>query len=422
MRIILITSFVPTPDNFRGPSAMMYHLLKGRPDDCELRVYVINDNNVPQNVIQASSESLRAEIIELKDDLFNYFHKRHTLNTLRIVLHIDKYYGQSNYRLRKSTLREIENFAPDLVWVFGEDKTTIIKQMASRFKTLVAGYDCFPLHYSRLLSDSYCKISESIYKDSLHKNKVAISREVALRDVPCTYFDVGIADRNMFMQITGRNDARFYPHPHFGYTERDINFQKPVLSIMISGALDQYTYTDAHKLLDILCTNPDLASLYDITFVGRGWESFVDKLSQSGYNASVKTWVDDYNEELASHDVQIFPISVGSGTKGKVLCAMTMGVLCIGSAVAMENIFSKHGYSCFQYDSVDQVPDFLRRIYADKAMAELMAERARRDVLKWHNPERILNRILEDVFDGKEYDGEQEYNQFIKECLSPEFQ
>ena len=126
---------------------------------------------------------------------------------------------------------------------------------------------------------------------------------------------------------------------------------------------------------------------------------------------------DMYADEIKLHDIQLFPISVGSGTKGKVLAALSMGLLCVGSKIAMENIFIKDRHSCYIYDCALEIPSILIDIYNDKCRSAQIAEQGRKQVLKWHNPQRILSIICDDVMGKKSYNGINEYNEVIKNCI-----
>lgn len=416
MKIFLFTNFTPTRDNYRGPSAMMYHFIKNRSKECEFLVYTTNSNLVPINQVKSVSEELGTNIYILEDTIYNYFHRRETLQEIRIKLHIDKGYNISNYKLSSKHLNYIEDFNPDIVWIYGETHTEVIKQL-SKYRLLVAGYDCFSLHYNRLMKDSYCYLNKEYYKKALFNYKIAISREMALKDIPCKYFDVGIADRNMFETITGREDAQFYPHPHFDVFPKEINFNKQHLSILIAGKLDQYTWSDAQIMLKALCNESQiLKEKFTITILGKDWEKYANTLKNAGYNVCLKKWVDTYADEIKLHDIQLFPISVGSGTKGKVLVALSMGLLCVGSNIAMENIFIKDRHSCYIYQHALEIPSILLEIYNDKCRSAKIAEQGRKQVLKWHNPQRILSIICDDVMGNKSYNGINEYNEVIKDC------
>lgn len=412
MKIVLFTNFTPTRDNYRGPSAMMYHFFKNRPEDCKVLVFTTNSNHVSPELIKKVEEELNAEIVVLKDTLYNYFHRRETLQDLRIRLGIDSGYNISNYRLSQKYLKSIENFQPDFVWVYGEVHTEVIKQL-SKYRLLVAGYDCFALHYNRLLRDAYCFSKRNLYKKALYKYQIALTREIALKDIPCKFFDVGIADRDMFETITGRKDASFYPHPHYDVFSKKIDFDKNKLSILISGKLDEYTWSAACQLQHVMLEHSDLSEKYSVTFLGRGWEGFASSLKKCGYDVDMKSWVDVYADEVKKHDIQIFPISVGSGTKGKVLDALCMGLLCIGTEVAMENIYVKDKQSCFVYKQSEDIVGILNSIFSNRRLASVIAENGRRSVLKWHSPERILRKICDDIMGVEVYDAVAEYSEFL---------
>lgn len=411
MKIFLFTNFTPTRDNYNGPSAMMYHLFKNRPADCQVLIFSTNWNHVPSVLIAESSSALGAEIRILKDTIFNFFHRREALQELRIKLRIDSGYNISNYCLSRQALKEIETFNPDFVWVYGEAHTEVIRQL-SKYRLLVAGFDCFALHYNRLMKDSFCFEAPSRYRKILQNYKIALTREIALKNIPCRYYDVGIEDRNMFETVTGRTDAVFYPHPHFEVLEKDINFQRDKLSILISGKLDQYTWSDSHKLINTLCENAKcLVDKFKITFLGKGWSELRKKLQYSGYDVECKSWVEIYADEVVRHDIQLFPISVGSGTKGKVLDALSMGLLCIGSEIAMENIYVKHRHSCYIYKQIQDIVSILLEVYSDRGMATQIAVRGQEQVLKWHSPQRIFSIICQDVMGKIDYNGVEEFNE-----------
>lgn len=413
-RIVFITGFTPTQDNYGGPSAMAYHFFKNRPSDSVVRVYTTNGNNVPANMIAQVSKDLDIEIVVLKDTLYNYFHRREKFEVLRMNLGIDKSYNISNYKLPNKVLDEIQTFNPNLVWVYQESLTAIINQL-SRFNLMVSGFDCFALHCNRVMRDPYTYAEPLRYKKALYEYNMVLHRELQLAKIPCKYFDVGIEDRNMFEIVTGRKDAKFYPHPHYQVVPKKIDFSKTKLSILISGKYDQYTWTDTNKLIVLLSEHKELASSFKFTFLGKGWGECATKLKYCGYNVEYKEWVDVYAEECVQHDIQIFPISVGSGTKGKVLDALSMGLLCIGSEIAMENIYVKSGHSCFLYSNMQDVLQFLNEIKLNRDVAHIIAENGRRQVLKWHNPGRIFKKILDDVIEKIPYDAVSEYNQVINE-------
>ncbi|WP_066627088.1 glycosyltransferase [Labilibacter marinus] len=410
MKIILVTAYTPTPENVKGPSAMMYHLLKSKPDNCKMKTYSLNVNKVSSGKSKLYANQMKSEISIIKDSAYNFLHKRHTLAELRLALKIDQSYGESNYCLPKKYIKEIEDYKPDIVFLYYGIYVKIAKQL-SKFNLVVCGYDCFPLHYNRLLKNSFCYKNESNYKEALNNYKISIYRELQYKDVTARKFYVGIEDCMYYSKITQKTNFKFYPHPHFDLVDKDISLNKNRLNIIISGKFDEYTYSDSCELLGALLKSSDnLKSNISITFLGQGWESICNELIVKGYYVEHKRWVDVYVDELVKYDIQIFPISVGSGTKGKVLDALAAGLLVIGSDVALENIYVKHNHSCLIYKKVVDVCDMLNDIYIKRTEYRQIAENGRSQVRKWHNPNRIFNLIVKNEIERSDsYSGIGEY-------------
>ena len=85
-------------------------------------------------------------------------------------------------------------------------------------------------------------------------------------------------------------------------------------------------------------------------------------LRQAGYEVEHIKFAPDYIEEICKHDIQITPIAVGTGTKGKVLDALANGLLVIGTSYAMENIAVENGVSCIVYQKPEEVIKILMDI------------------------------------------------------------
>ena len=124
-----------------------------------------------------------------------------------------------------------------------------------------------------------------------------------------------------------------------------------------------------------------------ITFLGKGWDTHVRHLEEAGYEVHHIRFAPNYIEEIIKHDIQITPISIGTGTKGKVLDAIANGLLVIGSWYALENIAVEHGVSCLQYRTVDEVISMLRKIYLCPSHYEEIAQSGRKSVLRFHDGE-----------------------------------
>ena len=145
-------------------------------------------------------------------------------------------------------------------------------------------------------------------------------------------------------------------------------------------------FSNSRKIIEELCKDKLLPNFVDITFLGKGWDTYNLALKDAGYVSNIITWVDNYNRELIKYDVQIVPISIGTGTKGKVLDALSNGLLCIGSQCAMENVFVENGKSCIIYNKPEDVPAILFDISLNRKKYEEIAENGRSLILEKHSP------------------------------------
>ena len=102
----------------------------------------------------------------------------------------------------------------------------------------------------------------------------------------------------------------------------------------------------------------------------------------------------DYVEEVRKHDIQITPIAIGTGTKGKVLDAIVNGLLVIGTNYALENIAVEDGVSCLEYNTQEELLAILSDIPRNREHYEQMAEHGRQAALKEHNREKVAAELF----------------------------
>ena len=125
-----------------------------------------------------------------------------------------------------------------------------------------------------------------------------------------------------------------------------------------------------------------------------GWEKHVETLKNVGYEVHHIKFAPDYIEEICKHDIQITPIAIGTGTKGKVLDALANGLLVIGTHYALENIAVEHGVSCIEYSSANEVTAWLTDIPTNRKRYERMAELGREAVLDHHGREKVSRQLF----------------------------
>ena len=86
---------------------------------------------------------------------------------------------------------------------------------------------------------------------------------------------------------------------------------------------------------------------------------------------------------------------MGTGTKGKVLDAVSNGLLAIGTEGALENIALDNGKSCIIYNDVMECVSILKDIIKNTSVYEKMAENGYNKILESHNNETIATNLLD---------------------------
>lgn len=391
LNVSFISHFVPTKENVGGPSSLPYYILKYRDSSCVMvNVYSYNLNNISISQIKEIEKDLNISIYILKLPL--WFRILSSTKLMKFVGLILTYPIKSYIRLNKAQLKEITNLNPGLIWIYPHFYYRIALQFID-YKKVITGPDSSSLHSYRVLKDSSSFLSRKKMLGALisYNKDVQLEKQWNIDNTKIHF--VGMDDCTLFNQICPNQNAFFILHPHFGLVDKKIKFSKERIKILLTGKFDIYTYTDAKALILILENTKNLTNLIEITFIGKGWECLVQRLIESGYICNHIIWVENYLVEIAKYDMQIFPISVGSGTKGKVLDALSTGLLCLGSKYALENICVRKNESCLLYNSIEDVPSLIEAIYNNKEKYEEVAKMGQFQVRKYHDPARISRRF-----------------------------
>ncbi|MBS5550579.1 MAG: glycosyltransferase [Bacteroides sp.] len=402
MNIVLITQITPTEDNFNGPSALMYHLLLHRASDISVCIFTTNSNQVTDQEIDSIARKMNAKIevfsTKKKSRLFAKQKVAHIFAKLKGEIEIPVRYTE---KLPVWVLDKIQSIKPDLIWLYPHNCLGFIQQLDG-YKMVVTGPDCASLHLSRALRDSF--LFRNNTHVSLSWNELILNYERELAKKQVLIHLVGQTDVDYFRCLSGNDNAVFFPHPHYNLANKVIDLQnRSKIKVVLSGKPDIYTNTDVNEFLRLLLTSTVklLKDRFEYTFLGKMWTPYVDKLVGAGYEVKQIGWVDNYIESLAEYDVQIFPISVGSGTKGKVLDALSTGLVSIGSDYAFENIAVEDGESCCVYKRCSEILDFLKKIAECPSEYEKMADLGRKQVRLYHNPEMIISNIIKYLESGE---------------------
>ena len=384
---------MPTATNYGAASALPYHLIKFRRAGIDVLIYSFNINHASETIISETERVLgvRIRIIPLPN-WYNWMFKFHLL-FLRVFL---KYPFMSYITLPKSIKLEIDQVCPDGIWIYVEELTKIACLFNDSI-CVITTPDSEAMYYYRVLAKrSVVMKIKSLIKYSLMYRKYSRMEASFPFGENIIYHLVGKEDRIFMSQMNPHIKSVFINHPHYDFSlEKKIHFSIPKINILIAGRYDFYMQDKCDEMLNVFINNKKLISSYKITFLGKGWNVLVKKMLLCGYEIVYKEYVDNYLEELIKHDIQLTPIGLGTGTKGKVLDAFANGLMVIGTLRALENIAVKSGESCVQYDSEIELLNVLIDIPLKRKKYEQIAERGRIAVLKKHDREIISNSFFD---------------------------
>lgn len=417
MKIVLISNMTPYRENFNGTSALPYHLLYHRNaekvsndvsvalESCDLQreqieveIYSFNINELSKEKINEVEQELGVKIHIMPLPLwFIFFFKYHFL-FFRLFL---KYPLHHYLRLSSSYTKEIESMHPDGIWVYGEEMSLVINQFPN-LKRVHTTVDCTSLYYYRLLKSGLLNSCVNKLKAKINYRKFYRLEKHYLNAKDVKYHLVGQEDCDFLVEHNPKLQAYFIRHPHYEALDdaKSREFHTPI-RLLIAGQYNLYMRRDADALVKEFCSvsgmlpdGRDIRDYYELLFLGKGWEYSVDILKAEGWKVSHIPFAPDYIKEIRKHDIQLTPISIGTGTKGKVLDAIANGLLVIGTPYALENIAVKSGESCIEYRSAAEVMDILRDIPMERKKYEEMAKRGRESVCRYHSRRAISEQLF----------------------------
>lgn len=379
--IDVISFFTPYHENIRGISALIYYLIKFRPSTIKLKLYTFNANNLSTDEINVVSKELGIQIVCVDLPKWYVFLVKFKLDgkinlifpySVYMHIHINKHYKDI-----------ISSDKSDALWIY----PYILFGEISKFKSrpiIISGCDSNYLYFERLSKNISGKWLKKIANNLRKRQAKNIEKWISTHN--CKFHLVGNNDLKSYKKITSRDNAFYAKHPHYKVLEKTIKFDCNKMKILLAGSNDIYMETGAKEIIFELVKNAEILSkLIDITFLGKGWNEYVEILNNEGYQVNLLSWVDNYLEEIIKYDIQLIPISLGTGTKGKVLDAMSNGLLCIGTYYAFENI-AEDGKGVVLYNDSKQITDIIRDIYNNMPLYEKIAEEGRARVLLEHNP------------------------------------
>ena len=428
MKIIQISILTPTSENIRGTSALPYHLIKGslspalprREGRLDICIYTFNNNEIPDEKISEVEKELKITIKKMPLPKWFRFIFRFHLLFLRLFL---KYPIHNYIKLPIQYVEEIKSQKPDVIWVYGAELSRIVNQFDG-FQRIHTLPDSEALYYYRMLGQRFVTHDwKKFWRCAMMYPKFLALERGYSKGATIHYHLVGEEDVNFLKKMNPGIQAHFIRHPHYEVSpqltidsgqfspcerpevEWKIKFHQPKIKVLIAGQYNHYMKQEADLLCEELfggrsgkterrVKSEELAQHYAITFLGKGWEEHVETLREAGYEVDHIKFALDYIEEITKHDIQITPIAIGTGTKGKVLDALANGLLVIGTPYALENIAVKHGESCIEYRQPQEVIDVLIEIPDNREKYEKMATKGCLSILKYHDRKAISQELF----------------------------
>ena len=400
MKLVLITFITPAKENIRGTSALPYHLLvdrnkNDRNEDVNLEIFSFNHNRLSDKEINDVELELNAKIhvltppIWLKITTF-----LHIISLVKIFLK----FPITNYiKLQSKQVDIIRSLEPDIIFIYGEELSRVVNQFKG-IKIVHLGPDSEALYYYRMLGQRFVftKISSYIKNAIMYLKYLRLENRY-ISNPNITYYVVGEEDANFIINNNPQADVHFLRHPHYEISSKKetIHFHHPKIKLLIAGQYNLYMKQSTDEALEMFCQNENLSFHYDITFLGKGWDSWVDRLKNNyGYSVEHIKFAPDYIQEICKHDIQLTPISIGTGTKGKVLDALANGLLVIGTRYALENINVSNGTSCLEYKTTQELYQILTDIPTNYRKYEQIAFFGHESVIVHHNKSDIFKELI----------------------------
>ena len=319
-RIAFVSTMMPTPTNVGGPSSLPFQLIAHRPKGLVIDIYTFNNNGIQGQYILDYSEKMKSRIRVISASRKFWICQLKGIRWLLCRL-IRKPF-QTLITLPEVLIKDINNNY-DAVWIYPHYLLGIANQL--NLPLVVTGPDSSVLHYERCMRDRFISNSNKLDETGklLMRAKALETAWAGMHNVQLHF--VGEADCRCFLRNNPNGKAFFLRHPSnmpkFKCSTQYDNIIGGKLRVIISGNLNVYTLSDTDIICRELCKNAQsLSKKFYFTFVGKGWEDVASTLRLNAFEVTVKKWVNDYFDELAQHDLQLFPISVGPGTKGKPIC------------------------------------------------------------------------------------------------------
>lgn len=321
MRILLVTAFLPYPENRQGPTQLLFSLLRGIAAEAQVDVayYGIENYSVVSEVFGRA-----ARIIHSKEP--------HKLGFFRAL----SLFRTSIYEYAPPEGFDASSY--DCVWLYPECMYSDWKR--AHRKIVVTGMDCsFLLRLRSLFSESRLNFFKKVL---LLSKSYGLESSISLSHC---FHTIGLLDSIVFRRLNPRAKVLVTRHPlRDRIVPRVCEAPQNSLCVGVSGSYSPFYFgrkydafanslarLSAHKRSSILGLS--------FLFVGMGWGHVAEKIKTAGFDVRHENFVEDYRKDFISViDVQLVLLACGAGVKMKVVEALAHGKHVIGTKVAFDSI------------------------------------------------------------------------------------
>lgn len=396
MRICVISAFPPSFDNMNGPTSLPFNIIKNSPKGAQIYLYYYPGDNKYKEIVDDNLKTLNLKK-RLEISFPGKFYQWYNLVKAKKRGFPS---GVGCYPVISSIVHEINDLKPDVVWIYPHWLIDWVCSLSCE-NIIITGPDSSCLHSERVIRYGKWDSYESVLAEIL-QYKRNMELEKALSLTKATLHFVGLEDLRKYLSLGNKLSQGFYSPYFFSHYEpikNSIVKTENKLKIVITGG-GTTVYVGDHLtrfFSELVNSSKNLSNFYDFTFIGDGYENFISLLNNLGYSTTLRKWVNNYAEEISSAQIQIFPIAVGTGTKTKVLNALSTGLLAIGSTFSYENIEILPGEDCILYQQPEDIVDYLNDIILNKEKYEAMAQKGMMKVRVNHNPEKCCKNFWDKV-------------------------
>lgn len=393
MKVLLISAYPPSPHNIGFPSALPFYLAKNTPDfikSIDLMYFEGHDDK--RSYYEEPIKKVFSKI---------YFHKINRLKLIKYklmdIFGLSHNFKGAAYRCLPSNnlFSELEEY--DLFWIYPCVLFPWAERLKEKGKVLITTPDCSLLHYELAIktfkkgstvrklcsNDKQVNNLDNLYSDSLFRENELVNSNHILHVV-------GKDDKKRYSALNPRKENVFFNiHPLYEFKKK-VKLNEKKLSILISGNNNSIYIGDlADRILNLIIENNIFfMDKIKISILGKKFDTIISKLEKSNIEVNQIGWVDSYEDEIIKHDIHLFPIIIGTGTKGKVLCSLASGLICIGNKYAFENIYVGDNKLLHYKDEYEAI-DLLKVVIKSKFKFFKDAMKISKEVIKNHGEKRV---------------------------------